>query len=87
MSYVLIVDDSECMGETDFEGTFTPLDTAKMAVEQFFVSIKQAPTHDKTNFMLLHTGPARSCILSLYGEPFSVFENQLENIEIAYIER
>ena len=87
MPYCFIIDDSVCMGDRNFEAPFNPIDICKAAVEQFLMSIKVAPTSDKFTFMLLHTGPDRSCILSLYGEPLAVFENALKNLEASNVER
>jgi len=87
MPYCFIIDDSECMGDRSFERPYNALDICKAAVEQFVTSVKSAPVADKFTFMLLHTGPERSCILSLYGEPSSVFDNALKDLEVSYIER
>jgi hypothetical protein len=83
MPYCFIIDDSPCMGEPNFDMALTPLDICKAAVEKFLESIKTAPTSDKFVYMLLNTGPDRSCILSLYGEPAIVLETALKNIQVS----
>ena len=88
MNFVFIIDDSPCMGMPANErSSLTPLEICKAAVEQFLISLKQALPIDKQKFMLLHTGPDRSCILSLYGEPNGDFEDALKHLEVSNKER
>ena len=88
MNFVFIIDDSPCMGITgDGLSNLTPLEICKAAVEQFLITIKQSLPHDKQQFMLLHTGPDRSCILSMYNEPLGDFQDALKHLEVSDKER
>jgi hypothetical protein len=86
MPYCFIVDDTEFMGDKDFERPFSAIEICKAAVEQFQSSIKVAPTADK-HMMLFHTGPDRSSILAMYADPPAVFESAIKNLEATTEER
>ena len=86
MPFCFIIDDTEFMGNKDFEKPFSAIEICKAAVEQFQASMKSAPTSDK-HMMLFHTGPDRSSLLAMYTDPPAVFESAVKNLESTTDER
>lgn len=60
------------------------LDISKYAIESFLSSLLSIDQSLLPQLMLLQIGQSHNCLLSSYGDPISVFEQHLKNID--YVE-
>ena len=60
------------------------LDISKYAIESFLSSLLSIDQSLLPQLMLLQTGQSHNCLLSSFGDPISVFEQHLKNID--YVE-
>lgn len=74
--FVFIVDNQMSSKET-----ISALDYCKYAVECFVASYSGADISSAPPMMLLQTGQCDECLLSSFGDPISLFEQKLKNVD------
>ena len=74
--FVFIVDNQMSSKET-----ISALDYCKYAVECFVASYSGADISSAPPMMLLQTGQSDECLLSSFGDPISLFEQKLKNVD------